>query len=87
MRTNKNKNEIHKTKKLEEKFKRKDLKFETKKYICDFHQYQPIRSFGASIYTCKSKILEVEEDLLKNIQGNLLKNIVEFNNKSRPKTK
>ena len=27
-------------------FKRKDLKYETKKYVYDFQQYETIRSFG-----------------------------------------
>ena len=35
-----------------------------------------------SIYTCKANIVEAEE-----VQSNLLKNIVEFNNKSRPRPK
>ena len=51
-----------------------------KKY--DFQQYETIISFGESIYTCKVKIVEAEED-----QRNLLENILEFDNKSRPKTK
>ena len=45
-------------------------------------QYEITRSFGDSIYTCKPNIVEAEED-----QSNLLKNIVEFNDKSRPRTK
>ena len=40
-----------------------------------------MRSFGESIYTRKSKIVEVEED-----QINLLKNLLEFFNKYRPRT-
>ena len=40
------------------------------------------RSFGASISTGKININEAERD-----QSILLKNMVEFNNKSRPKTK
>ena len=61
----------------------KDLKHEKKKkkYICDFQQNETIRSFGESIYTRKAKIFEAEQD-----QSNLLQNIVEFNNKSRPTT-
>ena len=39
-------------------------------------------TFGESIYTCKASIVEAEED-----QSNLLKNLVEFNIKSRPKNK
>ena len=46
MRTNKIKNEIDEIKKWEEKIKRKDLKYETKKYMHDFQQYETILSFG-----------------------------------------
>ena len=38
-----------------------------------------MRSFGDSIHTCKAIIVEAEEDQL-----NLLNDIVEFDNKSRP---
>ena len=38
-----------------------------------------MRSFGDSIHTCKAIIVGVEEDQL-----NLLNDIVEFDNKSRP---
>ena len=69
-------------KKWEEKIKREDLKYKTKNYIYDFQQYETIRSFGESIYTQNISIVEAQED-----QSNLLKNIVEFNNKSRPKNK
>ena len=69
-------------KKWEEKIKREDLKYKTKNYIYDFQQYETIRSFGGSIYTQNISIVETQED-----QNNLLKNIVEFNNKSRPKNK
>ena len=86
MRTNKIKNEINEIKKWEEKIKRKDLKYETKTYIYiyiyDFQQYKTMRSFYESIYTQEASIVEAEED-----QSNLLKNIVEFKNKSRPKNK
>ena len=41
-----------------------------------------MRSFGESIYPGKITTDEAEED-----QSNLLKNIVEFNKKSRPRTK
>ena len=69
-------------KKWEEKIKREDLKYKTKNYIYDFQQCETIRSFGESIYTQNISIVEAQED-----QSNLLKNIVEFNNKSRPKNK
>ena len=48
----------------------------------NLQQYKTIRSFGESIYTQKASIVEAEED-----QSNLLKNIVEFNSKSRAKNK
>ena len=44
-------------------------------------QYEIIRSFVEIICTGKINIDETEMD-----QSNLLKNLVEFNNKSRPRT-
>ena len=80
MRTNEIKNEMYEIKKWEEKIKREDLKYKTKNYTYDFQQYETIRSFGESIYTSKASIVEADED-----ESNLLKNLVEFNIKSRPK--
>ena len=54
------------------------MKIWNKKYINDFQQYETVRSFGESIYTNKVNIDEAEMD-----QRNILKNIVEFNNRSR----
>ena len=68
MRTNKIKNERYEIKKCEEKIKRKDLKYERKKFIYDFQQYETIRFFGESIYTSKINIDEAEI-----YQSNLLK--------------
>ena len=51
-------------------------------YKFDFQQYERIRSFGESIYTGKIFVGEAEID-----QINLLKNMVNFNNKSRPTKK
>ena len=82
MRTNEIRNEVYEIKKWEEKIKWKDLKYETRKYIYDFEQYKTIRSFGDSIYTRKANIVEAEAD-----QNNPLKNIVEFTEKSRPRSK
>ena len=82
MRTNEIRNEVYEIKKWEEKIKWKDLKYETRKYIYDFEQYKTIRSFGDSIYTRKANIVEAEAD-----QNNPLKNIVEFTDKSRPRSK
>ena len=67
MRTDKIKNEIDEIKQWEGKSKRKDLKYETNKYIYDFQQFETIRPFDDNIYTGK--------------------NMVEFNNKTRPKAK
>ena len=64
------------------KIKRNDLIYKTNKYKYDLQQYQTIRSFGESIYAGKITTDEAEED-----QSNLLKHIVEFNEKSRPRTK
>ena len=69
-------------KKYEGTIKRKDLKHETKKSVYDFPQFETIRSFGDNIYAGKINTDEAEMD-----QSNLLENIVEFNDKSRPKTK
>ena len=54
------------------------MKIWNKKYINDFQQYETVRSFSESIYTSKVNIDEAEMD-----QRNILKNIVEFNNRSR----
>ena len=64
-----------------EKIKLADLKYKTKNYTYDFQQYETIRSFGDNIYTGKINIDEAEMD-----QSNLLKNIIGFKNKSRPRT-
>ena len=74
------KNEIDEIKKWEEKIKRKDLIYKVNKYKYDFQQYETIRYFGESIYTGKINIDEAEMD-----QSNLLKILVVFNNKSRPR--
>ena len=49
-----------------------------KKYMYDFQQLEMKRSFGDYIYTGKISIDEAEMD-----QSNLLKNMAEFNDKSR----
>ena len=82
MRNDKIKNEIYEIKKWEEKFKRKDLKYEEGKNKYDFQQHETIRSFGESIYSSKVNIHEAEIN-----QTNLSENMVKFNNKSRSKTK
>ena len=79
MKTNEIKNEI---KKWEEKIKRKDSKYKTKKFIYDFQQYHTITSFENNIHTGKINIDEAEMD-----QNNLLKNGKEFSEKSKARTK
>ena len=64
------------------KIKQKELIYRTNKCKYDFQQYETIRSFGKNIYDGKITKDEAEED-----QSNLLKNIVEFNEKSIPRTK
>ena len=60
----------------------KDLICRVNKYKYGFQKNQTIRPFGESIYTRKITIDEAIWD-----QSNLLKNIIEFNEKSRPRTK
>ena len=50
-------------------------------YKYDFQQYETIRSFGESTYADKINIDKAEID-----QSNLLKYLVESNDKSRPRT-
>ena len=48
MKTNEIKNEIGEINNWEEKIKRKDFKYETKKYIYDFQKHDIAISFGES---------------------------------------
>ena len=82
IRNNKIKNKWDKITEWEEKIKRKGLICKTNEYKYDFQQYETIRSFGESIYAGKSSTDEAEQ-----YQSNLLENIIEFNEKSRPRTK
>ena len=52
------------------------------KHRFDFQQFKTIKSFGNSIYNGKINIKEAEKK-----QNNLFENIVNFNNKSRLKSK
>ena len=76
MKTNEIKHEIYEIKKWEEKIKQKDLKYKknTHMTLSNMKQY-----FGESVYPLKASIGEAEEN-----QSNLLENLVEFNNRSRP---
>ena len=82
MRTNEIEKYIDEIKKWDEIIKIKDLKYEIIKHKFDFQQFKTIRSFGDSIYNDKINIKEV-----KKKQNNLFENIVNFNNKGRPKSK
>ena len=77
--------EIDAIKKWEGKIKGRDLKCEVGKCKLDFQQYETIRSFGETIRSFgESKIYMAEA---KMDQTNMLENMVNFNNKSRPKNK
>ena len=65
---------------MTEKIKRKDLKYESKKFTYDFQQFETIRSFGNNIYIGKITINESYKD-----QSNLLENMVELNEKIKGK--
>ena len=75
-RTNEINDEIDEIKKWREKIKRKDLKHEPKNYIYNFQQYERYLF-----------ILVKLAQLRLDKQSNLLKNLIKFNNKSRPKKK
>ena len=55
--------------------------YKASKYKYDFLQYETIRSFGENIYNGKMNMDKAEMD-----RGYLLKKLVEFNNKSIPRT-
>ena len=69
-------------KNFEENINWKDLIYKAGKYKYDFQQYETRRSFSESIYIGETN---TEED--KTDQTNLLENMVNFNDKSRPKNK
>ena len=75
-RANEIKNEIHETKKWEDKIKWEDLKYRTKIFTYDFYQYETITYFGDDIYTGKINV-----DEAKMNQSNLLKDLIELINK------
>ena len=81
IRTNDIKNELDEITGWEEKIKRTNSKYEKSKHIYDFQQLKTIRSFAESSINDKTTVSEADED-----QRNLLENVVEFNNKPRPKT-
>ena len=82
MRNDEIKNEVYEIKKWENKIRRKDLKYEANKYVFDFQRFKTTRSLGESIYNGK---INIDESEMK--QTNLLENIMDFSNKSRPRSK
>ena len=72
--------EIYEIKNWENKIKQKDLRYETNRYRYDIQQSETVRSFGDSVYNGKIIIDEAEME-----QTNLVENIVDFSNKSRPR--
>ena len=72
--------EIYEIKNWENKIKQKDLRYETNRYRYDIQQSETVRSFGDSVYNGKISIDEAEME-----QTNLVENIVDFSNKSRPR--
>ena len=78
-------NEIDAINKWEEKIKGGDLKCEVDKCKFDFQQYETIRSFGETIRSFGESKIYMDE--AKMDQTNMLENMVNFNNKSRPKNK
>ena len=79
---NENKKEINKIKTIEERFVRKDLIYETNKYVFNFQQFKTIKSFGESIFSCKITLDETDKK-----QSNLLNNIIYFNSRTKPRVK
>ena len=82
MKNDEIKNEIYEIKKWENEINRIYIYIYIYIYIFIyiFQQYDKVRSFGDSTYTGKISIDEAEMD-----QTNLLKNITDFSDKSRPK--
>ena len=72
--------EIYEIKNWENKIRQEDLRYETNRYRYDTQQSETVRSFGDSIYNGKISIDEAEME-----QTNLVENIVDFSNKSRPR--
>ena len=63
------------------KIKRTNLNYETNQRTdFDFQQFKTIKSFSESIVSGKVTISEADVD-----QSNLLENIMEYSNKSRPR--
>ena len=57
------------------------LNIQRKKYIYGFQQYETVTSFGERIYTGKINTDQAEMD-----QSNVLQNVAEFSEKSKPRT-
>ena len=58
------------------------MKYETNKYIYNFHHFQKIRSFSDSIFNGKTTVSGTDKK-----QNNLLANNLQFNSKDKPRRK
>ena len=76
------KNELNKIKEYEKKVNRDNMIYYSSKEPFDFRMFKAIRSFGNDIYSSKITINEADQE-----QSDLVEYILNFNNKSRPKTK
>ena len=74
------KNEVYKIKEYEKNVNRNNMIYYLSKEPFDFNAFKTIRSFGENIYSGKITINEADQE-----QANLLKYILNFNNKARPK--
>ena len=73
--------ELNKIKEIEKNVDRKKLIYKTFKHTCDFRKFKKIRTFGESIYNGKITLEEADES-----QSDLLGEIKNFNDKTRPQT-
>ena len=72
--------EIDKIKEIENSIDREKLIYKSNKYTYDFRKFQTIRTFGKDIYEGKITLEEADKD-----QSDLLNDIKNFSDKTRPK--
>ena len=72
---------MDKIKEIEKTLDREKLVYKIKKYACTFENFQTIKTFGEDIYNGTITLKEAND-----YQTNLLKEIVNFNEKTRPKS-
>ena len=79
--SNEMKNELHKIRRSERKLIKDNLFYESSKQVYDFKAFQTIKSFGNSIYNRKTEIHEANIE-----QADSLEHILDFDNKTKPKS-